>query len=186
MPLPIYLLAFLGAAVGIVVILRVPVRGDYLTYGRLRPGTVLLEYVMVLIWVAFGWANLPSGWPATLVGPFAKVLGWIGMVAGLLVLATAMLGLGIGRSHGIPKGGIQKHGLYRVTRNPQILGFWIFMLGFTILWPTWRTYGTLFLLAVLSHGMVLTEEEFLRQREAEDYEAFCREVPRYLGFPGRI
>lgn len=68
---PLYVVTFLVAAAAIILILRIPVRNDYLNHGRLRPSAVL--------------------------------------------------------------------------------------------WPSWRGLGTVLLLAVLSHVMVVTEEEFLRR-----------------------
>jgi protein-S-isoprenylcysteine O-methyltransferase Ste14 len=137
---------------------------------------------MVFLWVAFGWLNIPAGWPRITVGPMTRVVGWTLFAVGLLIFAAAMLNLGVGRSHGSHDGRIQRAGLYRLTRNPQIVGFGTFMIGFTILWPTWRMLGVLALMGVLAHLMVLTEEEFLRRHGGGEYEAYYRRVPRYLGW----
>jgi protein-S-isoprenylcysteine O-methyltransferase Ste14 len=181
MSLPAYTLSFVLAALGIFVIQRVFVRRDYLEHGRLRPATVVLQYVMVFIWVAFGWLNMPPRWPTITVGSFLQVVGWVLFPAGLLLFAAAFSNLGVGRSHGGHDGKIQQAGLYRITRNPQILGFGTFMVGFTVLWPTWRMVGVLILMGFLAHLMVLTEEEFLLMHGGEEYEAYRRRVPRYLG-----
>jgi protein-S-isoprenylcysteine O-methyltransferase Ste14 len=180
MSMPVYILAFALAASGIVLILRFPVRRDYLELGRLRPVTILLQYGMTLIWVAFGWLNMPRSWPDISVGLPLRIPGFVLAAAGLLLFLAAFLDLGAGRSHGLHRDGVHETGLYGVTRNPQIVGFGTFMLGFTLLWPTWRMVGVLALLGILSHTMVLTEEEFLEREAGDEYRAFFRRVPRYL------
>jgi protein-S-isoprenylcysteine O-methyltransferase Ste14 len=176
----IYIPAFVLAAFVIVLIARGPVRRDYLERGRLRPGTILLQYVMILTWVAFGWLNIPRNWPDMSVGLSLRIPGALLALGGLLIFLAAFLNLGVDRSHGLHQDGIHQTGLYRFSRNPQIVGFGIFMLGYTLLWPTWRTAGVLVLLGILSHTMVLTEEEFLRTVAGRDYRAFLQRVPRYF------
>jgi protein-S-isoprenylcysteine O-methyltransferase Ste14 len=74
-------------------------------------------------------------------------------------------------------------GPYRVTRNPQLMGGALLIVGYIVLWPSWYALGWLALFAVMTHLMVLTEEEHLRRIHREGYERYCKQVPRYLGFP---
>ncbi len=60
------------------------------------------------------------------------------------------------------------------------------MLGYVVLWPTWRTVGSLVLIAAIVHAMVMTEEEHLRDMFGPEYEQYRERVPRYLGIRKRL
>ena len=91
--------------------------------------------------------------------------------------------LGILRSFGLQTGALKEISYYRVSRNPQVLGCVLYVIGFFILWPSWYALGWGVSLLVNLHIMVLTEEEHLRNTFSQDYEKYCQNVPRYIGFP---
>ena len=76
-------------------------------------------------------------------------------------------------------------GLYRLSRNPQIVGGSLLVIGSAVQWPSWYALGWVILYGAITHMMVLTEEEHLSAVHGEAYARYCERVPRYLGFPRR-
>ena len=73
------------------------------------------------------------------------------------------------------------NGLYRYVRNPIYLGALLVQLGY-ILWSGSRLMIVYFLLFILAYQIliVLIEEPILRHMFGEEYQAYCRNVPRWL------
>jgi protein-S-isoprenylcysteine O-methyltransferase Ste14 len=156
------------------------VRRDYRLRGRLTPTSVVLEYVAVGLWVTFGCLNLPPDWPAVGADPTATAIGWTLFVGGFVMVLVNIVHLGVLRSHGQRARPLKRSGFYGLTRNPQIVCFLAAMLGYLVLWPTWRSAGILALAAALSHMMVLTEEEHLENIFGDEYRSYRDRVPRYV------
>ena len=79
---------------------------------------------------------------------------------------------------------LKQSGMYGLSRNPQTVAFLLAMVGYLVLWPSWYGLGSVAIVAVMSHTMVVTEEEHLRASFGEEYVRYCRGVPRYLGPAG--
>jgi protein-S-isoprenylcysteine O-methyltransferase Ste14 len=83
------------------------------------------------------------------------------------------------------KGRLLTDGIYARTRNPRYLEF----LAFSLAYVAFANYvGTWVLFALTFpaiHLVVLLEEPELRERFGEEYEEYCRRVPRYLPRRGR-
>jgi len=74
-------------------------------------------------------------------------------------------------------------GPYRWSRNPQYLGWFMFLLGFALNDWSWWCLAALAIVATYLHLLVLVEEEHLQRTFGEPYAEYCRSVPRYLGRP---
>jgi protein-S-isoprenylcysteine O-methyltransferase Ste14 len=85
-------------------------------------------------------------------------------------------------SLGLQTSVLKETSYYQVTRNPQVLGCVLYVIGFIILWPTWFALGWGSSLIVILHVMVLTEEEHLHNTYGQRYEKYFNKVPRYLGY----
>jgi protein-S-isoprenylcysteine O-methyltransferase Ste14 len=172
--------------VATVVILRVIVRRDYLQRGRLRPVSSASEWLLGIIWASFSYFYLPADWPMIHAGLILRVAGWVIVTLGVLTILLSLAWLGLRRTHGLEADTLIQSGPYRLTRNPQIVGFSLGMIGFVMLWPSWHMMMSLLLYVVLIHLMVLTEEEHLLARHGNEYLQYCEQVPRYIGLPRRI
>ena len=71
-------------------------------------------------------------------------------------------------------------GIFAVSRNPIYVGFFLFLLGQFLVFPSWTTLTALAFAAVLFHRQVLREEEFMRQRYGQEYTEYCSRVRRYV------
>jgi protein-S-isoprenylcysteine O-methyltransferase Ste14 len=186
MQLAVYFGSAFLVLVATVVILRVIVRRDYLQRGRLRPVSSASEWLLGIIWASFSYFYLPADWPMIYAGLILRVAGWVIVTLGVLTILLSLAWLGLRRTHGLEADTLIQSGPYRLTRNPQIVGFSLGMIGFVMLWPSWHMMMSLLLYVVLIHLMVLTEEEHLLARHGNEYLQYCEQVPRYIGLPRRI
>jgi protein-S-isoprenylcysteine O-methyltransferase Ste14 len=93
-----------------------------------------------------------------------------------------MVILGFSITFGQQTSGLAQTGLYRVSRNPQLVAAHAMVLGIVILWPSIYAAGWLVLCVVIGHLMVLTEEEHLLKQFGGIYTQYCQRVPRYIGW----
>jgi protein-S-isoprenylcysteine O-methyltransferase Ste14 len=72
-------------------------------------------------------------------------------------------------------------GLYRLTRNPMYVSVLLVILGQALRFASWpiAEYG-LFMWLVFHLVVVGIEEPHLRDERGASYEAYCRQVPRWL------
>ena len=113
-------------------------------------------------------------------------LEWLGVViavAGLLLCFGSIFIFGsITKVLCLHTSELTLSGPYRWSRNPQYLGWVLFVLGFSLTdWSPWCGVA-LAVVAVSLHFLVLIEEEHLRRVFGEPYLEFNRRVPRYLGW----
>lgn len=73
-------------------------------------------------------------------------------------------------------------GIYRVSRNPQWIGLVLVFAGTAIAVATWLQLALLAILVIAYHFQILLEEETCLGLYGEDYKAYMKQVPRYLGF----
>ena len=180
MQLAAYLASALLVLIAIFVILRLVVRRDYQRRGRLTPFSAASEWLLALIWVAFSSYYLPADWPAIHVGLVLRVAGWLLIALGVLTMLYSMAWLGLRRAHGLQNDLLMQTGPYRLSRNPQIVGFALAMIGFVMIWPSWHMLVSLLLLVLFVHVMVLTEEEHLLAQFGDEYRRYCEQAARYL------
>lgn len=109
---------------------------------------------------------------------------FIGVFVGLLGIFLCLTSITCFRSLSkvlcLERGQLTLAGPYRWSRNPQYLGWLLFLLGFALNdWSLW-CLAALLVVAISLHLLVLVEEEHLRRVFADPYDEFCRNVPRYL------
>jgi len=79
----------------------------------------------------------------------------------------------------LDSGKLTASGSHQWSRNPQYLGWFLFLLGFALTdWSLW-CLAALLVVAASLHLLVLIEEEHLRRVFGEPYREYCRRVPRY-------
>jgi len=183
--IPVYLLlAFFLLAAAYLVFRRL-IRRDYLRKGHL---TSLSSYLQLLVFaglMGFPYLFNPPAWPW-----FWRLEGTSGFYLQLLGLSVILLGFGVAfgtmawfglrRAFGLEVKGLVRLGPYRFTRNPQILGGYLLVIGITIQWPSWYSLGWIILYGLIGHWMILTEEEHLRTLFGEEYKSYSEQVSRYF------
>ena len=114
------------------------------------------------------------------------MIGLLVAGVGLLLCLAAMLAFrSVGRVVGVTNDQLVESGPYRLSRNPQGLGFGLFWLGYAVLQPSpWSATGFV-VYALMMHAMVRLEEQHLRRRFGEPCSSYLARTPRYLGLPRR-
>jgi protein-S-isoprenylcysteine O-methyltransferase Ste14 len=156
---------------------------DYERRGGLTSFSSLLE---VLIFALHGMASylfLDSDLGQVRPGSPVTILAIVAMVVGLVLLAIAMGGLGTKRSVGQDVTALKESGLYYWSRNPQIVAYGLFIVGYALLWPSWSGAVWIIVYGLIGHTMVLTEEAHLNQVYDQAYASYCSRTPRYIGLP---
>jgi protein-S-isoprenylcysteine O-methyltransferase Ste14 len=162
-------------------IFRVVVRRDYRRRGRLSLFSGFIELLVYSLWATIAYIYRPSDWPAVHAGSVARVVGWILFAGGMIVCFGTMIVFGMARAFGRRVDVLKQSGMYGLSRNPQTVAFLLAMIGYLMLWPSWYGLGSVAIVAVMSHTMVVTEEEHLRASYGDEYVRYCEQVPRYLG-----
>jgi len=162
-------------------IFRVLFRGNYATRGELSLFSTVVGSVIYFAWGCFPYIYGIPDWPEVQIHPFLEMIGWIILWGGLAVMLVCIGWLGLLRSMGRMQTGLIRTGPYKISRNPQVVGCLGFGIGFGLLWPSWYALGWVSLLLVMTHMMVLTEEEHLGRIFQIEYVRYCKSVPRYLG-----
>jgi protein-S-isoprenylcysteine O-methyltransferase Ste14 len=188
--LAVYAASVILLVSGAYVIFRRVVRRCYEQHRRLTPFPFFLQLLIWGMFCAFPTICNPFNWAwsqshTSRVIPVLGSIGWTCVWIGLVILVIAMGQLGLPRSFGQEARRLESSGVYRVTRNPQLMGGVMLVIGYVVLWPSWYALGWVILYAILAHMMVLTEEGHLRAVHGEAYARYCKRVPRYLGFPSK-
>ena len=164
-------------------VFRVIVRNDYLKNSKLSPVSYSLEFIvfaahanLLYLFVPVKWPDLPS-----LPENLTLKIFFLGILClGLVILIIAWFGLGSGRSFGQDKNKLNTRGIYKYSRNPQLVGYGIILLGFALLFISWYTLGWFVQYLVISYFMIRSEEEFLNLRYGEEYKKYCSAVSRVI------
>ncbi|HZR82023.1 MAG TPA: isoprenylcysteine carboxylmethyltransferase family protein [Candidatus Binatia bacterium] len=150
----------------------------------LVPGTV----VLVVPW----WIRSAAGGAAgASPGAWLRIAGALLCAGGLAIFADFVTRF-VAEGHGTPAPVaptrfLVRGGSYRFTRNPGYVGV-VSMIAGQALW--FGSPATLVYAAVLAVGfhvfVLLYEEPTLRATYGADYEAYCRQVPRWLPRPSAL
>lgn len=131
---------------------------------------LVLEYATIY--------EMPATW-LDYVGVF------IGIAGLLLCLVSIIFFRSVAKVLCIDAGNLTVSGPYRYSRNPQYVGWLLFLLGFALNdWSLW-CLAALLVVAISLHLLVLIEEEHLHRVFGERYDDFRHKVPRYMGLVHR-
>ena len=134
--------------------------------------------------------------PAALFGDAAmdRWLGRIGMVVAVVGELIRLTTIGFeyidrgGKHRQVWASRLVQGGVYGLTRNPMYVGNLLIVSGMCLIARAPLSYVTIIpLFFYIYWAIVLTEEHFLRGKFGEEFEEYCRRVPRFLpsfeGFP---
>ena len=133
----------------------------------------------------------PAYWPyqlssaALLLGPFfASVhtapapLFWSGAALyafGLLLLLLSVIGFAAPS-----ESGVRHKGVYRISRNPMYVAYFICFAGMALLTQSGLLFGILMIFQISAHWIVLAEERWCIQNFGEEYRQYMKKVRRYI------
>ena len=165
------------------------VRREYLQKSRLRqPAAILQLGVWFLFHVFLALAIWRELWPSL---PAYIPKNWFGGLFMLAGSSTCLAGMGAFHSltavTGRTADRLVTSGIYRWTRNPQYTGYGLIMLGIVLGYWSPTAWLVLPAYALLVCATVRIEEEHLTGVFGEQYQIYCKQVPRFIGFrrPGK-
>lgn len=161
-------------------VFRIIVRRDYLINSRLSALSYSLQVLVFALHANFIYLFIPAKWPSLPALPDNPALTLISILLfcpGLVLLIIAWTGLGSGTSLGLDKNGLKTDGIYKYSRNPQLIGYGLMLCSFAVMFLSWYSVGWLFQYLVISYFMVHTEEEFLNLKYGEAYKKYRSAVP---------
>lgn len=146
----------------------------------LHPGVIVLG-ALVLVRVGRGvWPLGPEWGAAAVIRSVGMSVKW----AGILTLCVAYGAMALARTTINPRRHtrtVVTTGIYRFTRNPIYLGWFLYLLGGGLEGLSlFRVSIALCAIALLHWAVVLHEEQYLENTFGEDYLQYKRRVRRWL------
>ena len=115
-------------------------------------------------------------------GPANRASAIVLLSAGLVVMALALMNLGlstrVGLSDDITK--LRTTGIYGISRNPLYLGGFVVCLASCCYSLHWMNFLLAFVGVAVHHRIVLAEERFLEAKFGDDFRRYKARVRRYL------
>jgi protein-S-isoprenylcysteine O-methyltransferase Ste14 len=176
--------AFVGIGILAWWIFRV-VAQDYRSKGSLTSRSSFLETAIFFVHGCASYLYLGSELSAIRLSSLSFALAVILLAVGLVALYFSMSRLRWAVSLGQEARGLQKAGLYRVSRNPQIVAYSLVVVGYSLLWPSLLGAIWVCLYLVIAHMMVSAEEQHLAHKFGDEYREYCATTPRYVGLAKR-
>jgi protein-S-isoprenylcysteine O-methyltransferase Ste14 len=164
-------------------VFRVVVRKDYLKKDKLSPTSYILETLIFGLHANSLYLFFPVSWPNLPPLPDNDLLVFCSMIIiiiGLIILTIAFLNLGVGPSFGLDKNKLKSRGIYLYSRNPQLFGYGLMIIGFVLLYSSWYSLGWFLTYLIIAHFMIKSEEEFLELKYQEEFIEYCKAVPRII------
>lgn len=76
--------------------------------------------------------------------------------------------------------GINLKGLYRISRNPMYMAYFIYFLGCVLLTRSLLLLAILMVFQISSHWIILSEERWCIKKFGEEYKDYMNRVRRYI------
>lgn len=76
--------------------------------------------------------------------------------------------------------GINLKGLYRISRNPMYVAYFIYFLGCVLLTQSLLLLAILMVFQISAHWIILSEERWCLHRFGAEYESYMQRVRRYI------
>lgn len=165
------------------IVFRVIIKRVYSKHLRLTPVFTILEILALAIQISLFYVAVPTKMPY--LPPLPENLAIIiisGIIfgIGIIGLLISWFGLGTKPSLGMDKNKLKTGGLYKYSRNPQLVAFSLIEASFTILYFSYLVLIWFLLYITIAYFMIKSEEEFLDQKYKEEYRDYCREVSRII------
>lgn len=96
-------------------------------------------------------------------------------IAGLLLLTVSAVNFAAPA-----KTGINQNGLYRFSRNPMYLAYFVFFIGCALMAQSLLLFAFILLFQITAHWIILSEERWCIETFGEAYLQYMEKVRRYI------
>ena len=103
------------------------------------------------------------------------ILGLICYILGLCLCADS-----IAEFAAPDETGLNKSGIYGISRNPIYVSYFICFLGMALLTCSWLLFGFVAVFRIASHWIILSEERWCLKKFGTAYEQYMKSVRRYI------
>lgn len=108
-------------------------------------------------------------------GTIWATVGWICYPTGVLVLGLALYHFSTA-----PQGKLIATGLYRFSRNPIYVGYFLIFVGVALLIGSWFHLALTLVYQISVHYLILSEEDWCKETYGQQYTEYQQKVRRYL------
>jgi len=183
----------LGASIGMWIVLGLYV---FPTIKRTYDKKGLFTNRLLTFWYAM-WAfhHIPVAvasfaaiWLIPVNGNLALTGGFIIFIIGVVILPMGMIEFrSLRRSTGQDVSKLITTGIYRWSRNPQFVGWFLMLLGISIAGRSGLALAlTIVFMVVLHLYTIRLAEPYLDRLYGEEYRRYRSNIPRYIGIPKEL
>lgn len=112
-------------------------------------------------------------------GTSAARTGWAIYLGGLLVLVISLIQY-------CREEGLKQNGIYRFSRNPLCVGYFLIFIAASLLIGSWFHLVLALIYQTAVHYLVLSEERWCLENFGEDFQIYQQRTPRYFLFKGKL
>jgi len=182
MQIVLYLFFAVLLLVGAYLVFYRVVAKDYQSKGKLGWWASFLQLGVFFGFFCFPYIYMPPEWAWDWLpnGTWNRLAALILVGVGMGLAFGTMFWFGVRRAFGLAANELVRTGLYRFSRNPQMVGGWVMVIGVFLYLPSLYNLGWVVIWGLIGHWMVSNEEIHLRRLFGEEYEIYCEQTPRYL------
>ena len=178
--------------IGIVILI---VLGVYCWIGIIKSypkGKILPTHISITIWVLdtihallVMVASMYSIWQLPFNKIFALVCGFAMVGIGLIIMLAGMIVFrSLRKISGLDASKMMTTGIYKWSRNPQYIGWFIWLLGISLIGRSGLAFLLTIVLIISIHLYnIWLEEPYLEHVFGEEYRLYRLKIPRYIGIP---
>ena len=108
------------------------------------------------------------------VGSVFYWVGWGSYIMGVILLAISLL------NFSASAGGLTRQGVYRISRNPMYMGYFLIFIGVALLISSWFHLAVTLVYQVAIHFLILSEERWCRESFGSAFTDYEQKVHRYF------
>lgn len=145
--------------------------------------SIAIFVVFIATALVFSSFNNPIGEIRLFDKKLAEILGLVFLFFNLIISSASLLHLKDSWRVGViddQKTDLVISGIYRFTRNPYFLSYFLMFAAYIILLQNMVLLVIAILGVMLVHKMVLKEEKYLLSVHGQDYMDYKKKVPRYI------
>ena len=96
-------------------------------------------------------------------------------MAGIILLAISVVNFAAPS-----ESGVNESGIYRISRNPMYVAYFICFVGFALLTQSLILLGFVLIFQISAHRIILAEEKWCIEKFGEEYLQYMNSVGRYI------
>ncbi len=105
---------------------------------------------------------------------FINQIGFVLFLIGLIIYLISII------NYAYPHNEINKDGLYKISRNPMYVGFFIYFLGVSFILASYIIFIVLIVYQISCHYIIKSEEDWCLKVFGDKYLDYMKKVRRYI------